>query len=211
VSAAGSRLSVPRSRRWAVATVAAVALVPLAGCAAGVRAETSRERPTIDGIGSAVGTLSIRNAYVGGPAENGASAPVLLSVFNNGTEPDRLVGISSPVAGSSSVPADTTLAPGGQQLFYTAGRTPRLTGLTSAVKPGQIVPVVLSFEKAGELRMSLPVSAVPPEILSSGESASPSASASATPSASASPGASASPSAGASGSPSASPSASIAP
>jgi copper(I)-binding protein len=187
-----------------VAAVAAVALVPLAGCAAGVRAETSRERPTIDGIGSAIGTLTIRNTYVGGPAENGGSAPVLLSVFNNGNEPDRLVSISSPEAGSGTVPSDTTLPPGGRQLFFTAGRTPRLTGLTSAVKPGQIVPIVLSFEKAGELKMSVPVAAVPPELLSSGESATPSASTSATPSASASPGASASPSAGASASPSAS-------
>jgi hypothetical protein len=196
-----------------VAAVAAVALVPLAGCAAGVRAETSRERPTIDGIGGAIGTLTIRNTYVGGPAQNGGSAPVLLSVFNNGNEPDRLVSVSSPEAGSGSVPADTTLVPGGQQLFYSAGNTPRLTGLTAAVEPGQIVPIVLNFERAGELRLSVPVSAVPPELLSGGESAS--ASASATPAASASPSAptsaSASPSAGASGSPSGSPSPSIAP
>lgn len=209
MSAAGSRLSVPRSRRWAVVAVAAVAFVPLAGCAAGVRAETSRERPSVDGIGGAIGTLSIRNAYVGGPADNGGSAPVLLSVYNDGSEPDRLVSVTSPEAGSSTVPSDTSLPSGGSQLFFSAGRTPRLTGLTSALAPGQIVPIVLNFERAGELQMSVPVVAVPPEVLSGGGSASPSASA--TPSAPTSPGASASPSSGASASPSASPSASIAP
>ena len=56
-----------RSRRLAVVAVAVVALLPLAGCAAGIKAETSRERPTIDGVGGALGTLSVRNAYVGGP------------------------------------------------------------------------------------------------------------------------------------------------
>ncbi|HSP37404.1 MAG TPA: hypothetical protein VLR26_06600 [Frankiaceae bacterium] len=219
MSAAGSRTSVldaptvrasgrpgaSRSRRWAVAAVAAVALLPLAGCAAGVRAETSRERPTVDGIGGAIGTLTIRNAYIGGPAEVGGSAPLLLSVFNGGTEPDRLVSVSAPDAGSVTLPADTTLAPGGQQLFYTADRTPRLTGLTSRVRLGEIVPVVLAFERAGELRMTLPVSPAPTGLLAAPSSAG------ATPSATATPAVPSAPSQGTPASPSASPSASIAP
>jgi hypothetical protein len=218
VSAAGSRTSVldaarvrpseglinrptaARSRRWAVAVVAVLALLPLTGCAAGVRAETSRERPTVDGIGGAIGTLTIRNAYVGGPAANGGSAPLLLSVFNDGNEPDRLVSVSSPDASSITLPADTSLAPGGQQLFYTADRTPRLTGLTAPVQLGAIVPVVLTFERAGELRMSLPVSPATADLLQASASATPSSSAPGT-----------GPSAGASASPSASPTQSITP
>lgn len=218
MSAAGSRTSVrpARWRRRALAAVAVAALVPMTGCAAGIQAETSRERPTVDGIGSAIGTLSIRNAYVGGPVENGGSAPVLLSVFNNGVDPDRLVGISSPEAGSGTLPPDLTLPSGGQQLLYTPDRVGRLEGVTVPMHPGEIVPVVLTFERAGQLRMSLPVSSVGPELLSAGSSASPapSASPSASPSGSASP--TASPSAAASAapatpSPSASPFNSIAP
>ena len=113
MSAAGSRLSVrPRPAAGPRPAVRSPSpLVPLAGCAAGIQAETSRERPTIDGVGGAIGTLTIRNAYVGGPAENGGSAPVLLSVFNDGTEPDRLVSVSSPGGRRRHRPADTTLPP----------------------------------------------------------------------------------------------------
>lgn len=164
---------VRRSRRYlAVAAVAVAALVPLTACSSGINAATSRERPTIDGIGSAIGTLTVRNTYIGGPAEQGGSVPLLTSIFNDGTEPDRLVSISSPEAGGGTVPADTTLPPGGQQLFYTPDKVARLTGVTMPVRVGQIVPIVLTFERAGELRMSVPVSPVGEDLLTGGASAS---------------------------------------
>ncbi len=195
-----------RRRRLAVVAVAVAALVPLSACSAGINAETSRERPTIDGIGSAIGPLTIRNTYVGGPAEQGASVPLLLSVFNDGSDPDRLVSISSPDAGGATVPADAALPPGGQLLAYTPAKAARLTGLTMPVRVGGIVPIVLTFERAGELHMSVPVTPVGQDLLNGG----PSASASASPSASAS----AAPSSGSAGpgpSASASPSASATP
>jgi copper(I)-binding protein len=195
VSAAGSRTSVrpARWRRRALAAGAVAALVSMTGCAAGIQAETSRERPTIDGIGSAIGTLTIRNAYVGGPVEPGGNAPVLLSVFNNGTQEDRLVGISSPEAGSGTVPSDVTIPSGGQQLLYTPDRAARLSGTTAPMRPGEIVPVVLTFERAGQLRMSLPVVAVGQDLLQPSASAAPSAADSTGASPSASPSASAIP------------------
>jgi copper(I)-binding protein len=170
------------SRRWFAAAAVAAALVPIAGCSSGIQAETSRERPTIDGVGNAVGTLTLRNMYVGGPAEQGQTAPVLMSVFNNGTEPDRLLNVSSPEAAGSSVPPDVTLPSGGQQLLYTVDRAPRLTGLNQAIRPGQIVSVVFTFERSGELRVDLPVSPVTPDLLQNGESPAQSASASGAPS-----------------------------
>ncbi|MDQ1635387.1 MAG: hypothetical protein QOJ32_2196 [Frankiaceae bacterium] len=210
----------PRTRRpiQCLAAVAVAALVPLTACSSGINAETSRERPTIDGIGSAIGPLSIRNTYIGGPAEQGASVPLLTSIFNNGTEPDRLVSISSPEAGAGTVPADTTLPPGGQQLFYTPDKVARLTGVTIPVRVGEIVPIVLTFERAGELRMSVPVSPVGEELLRVAAPPAPAppppaspapsaaAPAGASPSAAAPTGASPSPGAPASPSPSASPS-----
>jgi copper(I)-binding protein len=198
-----------RARRLVAAAAATVAFLPLAGCAAGIQAETSRERPTIDGVGSALGTLTLRNAYVGGPAQPNSSAPVLLSLFNNGTEPDRLVTISSPQARGSSVPPDITLPPGGQQLLYTANRAPRLTGLTVPITPAQIVTVVFTFERAGELRLDLPVAEVPQDVLTGGGAPAPLPSGSATPTVSGSPGAPASP--GAASSPTPTPSTTPAP
>ena len=38
------------SRRWFAVAAVAAALVPIVGCASGIQAETSRERPTIDGV-----------------------------------------------------------------------------------------------------------------------------------------------------------------
>lgn len=214
MSAAGSSTSVAdvrrdatvrpsRRRRFVLVAAAVAALVPLSGCAAGIQAETSRERPTVDGIGSAIGTLTIRNAYVGGPADQGGNAPLLLSVFNDGNQPDRLVGVSSPDAASVTLPPDVDLPPGGEILLYTADRTAHLTGLTMPVQVGQIVPVVLTFERAGQLPMSLPVSPVPPEVLAGASTA-----ATATPGPT--PSGSALPSATPTGAPSAQPSAGIA-
>jgi copper(I)-binding protein len=152
-------------RRTAVVGTAVLAVLGVTGCAAGIRAETSRQRPTIDGIGTAVGTITVRNSYVGGPVEVGGSAPVLLSVFNNGPEPDRLVNVTSPEATGSTVPADLTLPPGGSQLLYSAERAPRLTGLTQPARVAEIVPLVLTFERAGEVRYEVPVQGVPEELL----------------------------------------------
>lgn len=205
-----------RRRRFVLVAAAVTALIPLSGCAAGIQAETSRERPTIDGIGSAIGTLTIRNAYVGGPAEAGGSAPLLLSVSNDGNQTDSLVGISSPDAASVTLPPDLELPPGGQILLYTADRTAHLTGLTMPVRVGQIVPVVLTFERAGQLPMSLPVSPVPPEVLAAASTPAtatpgPSPSGSALPSATPTGASSAQPSAGVGASASASPYESLSP
>ncbi len=206
-----------RLRRAAVVGTALFAVAAASGCAAGVQAETSRERPGIDGSGAAIGTITIRNTYVGGPVDRGGSAPVLLALFNNGPEPDRLVNITSPEASGSQVAPDITLPSGGQQLLYTADRAPRLTGLTEPAEIGQIVPLVLTFERAGEVRMQVPVQGVPEELLRQSAPAqsapAPAAPApAATPSPGASPGASASPAASASpGAPGASPAAGIAP
>jgi hypothetical protein len=210
-SAAGAgRVRRPsRLRRAVVVGTALIAVAAASGCASGIKAETSRERPTIDGIGGAIGTITIRNAYVGGPAEAGGSVPVLLALFNNGNNPDRLVNVTSPEATASSVPADITLASGGQQLLYTPERAPRLTGLTQEARVAEIVPLVLTFERAGELHLEVPVQGVPEELLREPAAPAPAApppapAGSAAPGASAAPQASATPAGGAS--PSATPS-----
>jgi copper(I)-binding protein len=187
----------------------AAALLPLSACGAGIQAATSRERPTIDGAGAAIGTITIRNTYVGGPADPGASAPVLMSVFNDGNETDRLVSVSSPAASGSSAPAQTSLPPGGQQLYYTAASTPRLTGLSQPIRVGDSLPLVLTFERAGQVQMTVPVETVPADVLQGGSSASPSAGTSA--SGSASPSTTPPPAGLPSGAPSASPSATPSP
>jgi copper(I)-binding protein len=151
----------PGRRIACVAVLAAVTAVPLAACAAGYQAETSRERTTLTSVSGAKGALTLRNVFLVGPGSPGGSLPLYLAMFNGGTSNDRLVSVSSPDASSATVPSDTALpAPG--QLLYNEGdaAVPQLTGLKVAVLVGQTVPVTLTFAEAGDVTLTVPVEAV---------------------------------------------------
>lgn len=118
-----------------------------------------------------VGGLTIQHAW--SKATIGADRPAVfyVEINNAGSSDDALVGISSPAAGmpmlhqtvvtdgiasmplimSVPVPAGQTvrLAPGGYHGM--------LVGLTTALKEGDRFPVTLTFEKAGEVTVSLDV------------------------------------------------------
>ena len=95
-----------------------------------------------------------------------------LTIENSSDEPDRLIGVASPIAGRVEVhemrmqngtmimgpveggieipPSGTvTLAPGGFHIMF--------MGLRDPLTEGSRVPVTLRFEKAGELETSLHV------------------------------------------------------
>ena len=101
-------------------------------------------------------------------------AVAYLNLWNPGTEPDRLILATSPetraaelhetlddagivrmrrVADGLVLPAGGTarLTPGGMHLM--------LLGPSAAFRQGGTVPLVLRFERAGEIRVDLPVSA----------------------------------------------------
>jgi periplasmic copper chaperone A len=97
------------------------------------------------------------------------------TVENKGAAPDRLIGVSSDIAGKVEVHEMTTkdgvmvmrpidkglaidpgksikLAPGGNHLM--------MFDLKSPLKQGDAVPVTLQFEKAGKVKVSLDVQAL---------------------------------------------------
>jgi len=186
-TSAASAASAASARGAATLAVVLLAATGAAGCGAGIQAETSRERPTINSVGAAVGNITVRNAYVGGPGRTGGSIPVLFAAYNGGTEPDQLTGVSSPIAAQAVAPSQVAIAPGQGTIYNPGGGAPRLTGLRSPLLVGQQVQLTLNFQRAGSVTIEVPVEGVPEADLSASPSASASASASPGASASASP------------------------
>ena len=156
--------------RWAGALshrlmlVAAVALIPvMAGCEAGNNAPTLNFHYPTDAAGTAVGDLSIRNVFVlgapiGRDLTTGESASVFLALINTGA-PDRLIKISAPgTAASVTLPAGGIAVVTGHPVYY-AGPMPRvvLNDLTGPLRSGSNIVLVLTFEKAGPIRLHVPV------------------------------------------------------
>ena len=114
------------------------------------------------------GDLAIAQAWSRAAGQGGTGAG-FLAISNRGTVADRLVGASSPAARTTElhthlregevmrmrpVPAieipaggTVTLQPGGLHLM--------LIGLGAPLKQGETVPVMLRFERAGEVRVDL--------------------------------------------------------
>jgi copper(I)-binding protein len=113
-----------------------------------------------------VGTLTITDLWTRATPPGAPAAGGFLTITNTGTEPDRLIAVSSPetasgeihemsmendvmkmnaVAGGIEIPAGATvkLAPGGLHLM--------LIGPKGPLTEGGKFPVTLTFEKAGKI------------------------------------------------------------
>ncbi|EFC79498.1 hypothetical protein FrEUN1fDRAFT_7392, partial [Parafrankia sp. EUN1f] len=70
-----------RARRRAIVTsslaAAAIAASALSGCASGTDALTNAARTTTNSVSGAVGSVTLRNVYVAGPADKGDSAQII--------------------------------------------------------------------------------------------------------------------------------------
>lgn len=118
-----------------------------------------------------VGALEISGAFTRATLPNAPVGGGFFTVTNTGTEDDRLVSISTPIAKQSQIhemamegdvmkmrhladglviPAgeSVTLEPGGNHLMF--------MGLNGTIKEGDMVPVTLTFEKAGTITLELP-------------------------------------------------------
>jgi copper(I)-binding protein len=95
---------------------------------------------------------------------------VYLTIENKGGAPDRLVGVTSPVAGSAMVhqtveeggvstmrEADGNIAPGITLDMKPGGSHIMLMGLKGPLKEGETIDVTLSFEKSGEVKTTAKV------------------------------------------------------
>lgn len=161
------------------------AALAIAGCGAGQITQTANQEPAVNGAHAQVQTMSIRDASVVFPDNpqrayaEGATAPLKLSIINQGNRDDELVSVTSAAAsnvgaqGSNRVVAGRTLVvgpagtagPGGPG-EKAKGRTGRasitLNGLTRDIRPGQVINVTFTFRDAGAVTVEMPIGA-PPE------------------------------------------------
>ncbi len=109
--------------RAALVAVAVASTVVLAGCAAGQVAQTAYQANSATGATVTVNGIAVRDAQIAFPDASvgmqtaavyraGGTAPLEMHVINQGTQPDRLVSASSPVAGSVTVGGQTDLPAG---------------------------------------------------------------------------------------------------
>lgn len=114
-----------QNRRVFGVTVSALgAALVLAGCGAGQITQTDTQQPAVNGTYAQVKTLLLRNAAIQYPAQGaaysaGQSAPISLTIANNGAQDDQLVSVTSSstngpakISGSTAVVAGHTLVIG---------------------------------------------------------------------------------------------------
>jgi copper(I)-binding protein len=170
-----------------VALVAVAAAAVTAACAAGQDAQTANERPSVDGTQGIVGDVHLEDVSIHAPAGNayqyGADAPLTLYIANNGATTDTLVNVTSAAftgwtiqQGAATVSTGTPTAspsapvsPGAATAFSqtnigmgneTSPETLLLTGLahgSAPLYPGSSIPITLSFAKAGQITLDVPV------------------------------------------------------
>jgi copper(I)-binding protein len=125
--------------------------------------------------GAFAGDVMVMNAYARASATPMAKAgAAYLSVMNHGTEADRLMSISTPAAARAELHttvmegdvmkmeavgplevapmATVDMKPGGMHVM--------LMGLKAPLKEGEKIELVLTFEKAGEVKVEVPVGTV---------------------------------------------------
>jgi copper(I)-binding protein len=147
-----------------LAIAAAVALIPaLAGCAAGLNAQTNQPFGTTDGASTVFHDIAIRNAFVLGPGANGTlqagqSAGMFLAMVNRGGA-DQLTAVSAPgTAASVTIHGGAVKLAHGQAALLT-GPAPQvvLSGITRSASAGQTILVALTFQNAGTVTMLVPI------------------------------------------------------
>jgi hypothetical protein len=152
-------------RRLCIAAVAA--LIPaLAGCEAGANAPTQQWHQPTDGAETILHGIVIRNVFVLGAAPNsalaaGKSAGLFLALVDSGS-PDRLLSISAPgTARSVQLPAGQPVPVTGENPVLLTGPQPEvvLRGLVRALPGGTFIRVIMNFENAGSVTLSVPVMA----------------------------------------------------
>lgn len=161
-----SRIARTRLTGASLLTGALIGFLTLTGCGAGQVAGTAGQVAAVTGSNVTVGSIAVRDAVIvfGEQVEGdavyarGAAAPLSMTIVNQGADADRIVGASSPWASGVTV-AGTRDVPGGRALVVEDGSGTRitLTGLLDDVRAGLSYEVVLTFERAGEVTLQVPV------------------------------------------------------
>jgi periplasmic copper chaperone A len=119
-----------------------------------------------------VGSIEIANPWARATPKGASVGGAYMTITNKGTEPDRLIGASSPVAKQAEVHKMSTdkgvmsmrpvsggleIKPGQTVVFNPESFHLMLTGLKQPLAPGERVKATLDFAKAGKVDLELVV------------------------------------------------------
>jgi hypothetical protein len=154
-----------------------IGLGALSGCGAGQVSQTASQASAVNGYSGQVGSILVRDASIAFAGQGtaaaiyraGGTAPLDMTLVNQGSQPDKLISAASPIAGSvqvqgdAAIGADQTISVGNTDspgdANSLAARTIKitLTGLKQDITAGSNYPVQLTFQRAGTLSAKLPV------------------------------------------------------
>lgn len=146
----------PSARVLAVG-IGLAAVLPLTACGAGNKAETTFEQTTINGLNTASGPMLIRDAFVAGPGTQGGSVTAYMGFCNTGSEDDQLTSATSSAAGTIDLPGQVTVQAGNCALLTPGSAGLTINGLKNNALVGSSLPITLTFTKAGQIPLLLPV------------------------------------------------------
>ena len=173
-----------RALRAALVGVALFSPVALSACSAGQVTQTATQERDKVGAMAQVGDITLRQVELAYPRsrsyEAGEDAELTMTVVNTGEEADTLVSVegegfsSAEITGSSAdvntagAPAGSTqvtsasdeieIAPDTTVFIGSGDLAVTLIGLDEDLTVGQQIPLVLTFENAGEVEISATVS-----------------------------------------------------
>lgn len=115
--------------------------------------------------------IAVEHAWAKGTASIGQTLPIFLTIRNGSPDGDRLVGVRSPAASSAIVkklerdgaflratPIAVVEVQSGQRLnLRQAEYQISLLAMIRSVRPGDQIPVILQFERAGEIEVKVVV------------------------------------------------------
>ena len=125
----------------------------------------------------AVGDLHILQPWSQELPPNAPTVAVYLTLDNQGMNADRLLSVDTPIAGQAQIHAHVdqdgmmkmqevdsgiSLAPGARVSLAPMGYHIMLMQLNGPLRDGQYFPLVLHFEKAGDVSVDVDVLKVPP-------------------------------------------------
>jgi hypothetical protein len=151
----------------------------MTGCGAGQQSQTSTQEPAVNGASGAVGTIALRDVRIladqsGATVKAGDSADLLFVAVNqSGVDNDRLVSITSDYGSVTvspsrpEVPAERALIVGKPETKYgeelqalsNATKATATVKLTKPISNGLTYSFVFTFERAGQAKIEVPISA----------------------------------------------------
>jgi hypothetical protein len=176
-----TRLPVRRRIPAAVSGLAVSCLLAapaLAGCGAGQIAQTSIQEPSVNGAAGQIGQLALRNVYLRAQQTSdflrpGQSVDLVFVATNQSPDvEDRLSRVTSDVGtvtltGDARLPASGALIVGNRagpdikavDAVEAADAAKATVALTKPISNGLTYPFTFDFERAGSVRLDVPISA----------------------------------------------------